>query len=243
MVAFKYLEEASGELELGLAPSDVDSDGNCFFSALAVVLNDVFAADDLTELLNGEECTHASVREFLCTWAEGNAEFCVDDEGGDTIQQLAVAGMADWKKPVPERDDDGNEMSVEARFAALIERMRKDKTWADECWVRTIAPVALKIHVSIVSSAGKGYHRPSGYLPAVPPSPPSPPSTPSPPCPPSPPYQEHPPEYQEWYRVVQSPLYRPPEYQEHPPEYQGWYRVVQSPLYRPPEYQEHPPEY
>ena len=188
-MAFKYLEEASGELELGLVPFDVDSDGNCFFSALAVVLNDVFEADDLTELLNGEECTHASVREFLCTWAEGNAEFCVDDEGGDKIQQMAVAGMADWKKPVPERDDDGNEISVEARFAALIERMRKDKTWADDCWVRTIAPVALKIHVSIVSSAGKGFHRPSGYLPAVPPSPPSPPSTPFPPFPPFPPSQ------------------------------------------------------
>ena len=38
-----------------------------------------------------------------------------------------------------------------------------------------------------------------------------------------------PPEYQEWYRVVQNPLYHPPEYQEHPPEYQEWYRVVQSP--------------
>jgi len=86
-MAFSHLEEASAELGLGLAPSDVDSDGNCFFSALAVVLNDVFEADDLTELLNGEECTHASVREFLCTWAEDNAEFCVDDEGdGYNIQ-------------------------------------------------------------------------------------------------------------------------------------------------------------
>ena len=52
-----------------------------------------------------------------------------------------------------------------------------------------------------------------------------------------------PPEYQEWYRVVQNPLHRPPEYQEHPPEYQEWYRVAQSPLYRFPEYQDHPPEY
>jgi hypothetical protein len=33
--------------------------------------------------------------------------------------------------------------------------------------------------------------------------------------------------------VVQSPLYRPPEYQEHPPESQEWYRVVQSPLTAP----------
>jgi hypothetical protein len=38
--------------------------------------------------------------------------------------------------------------------------------------------------------------------------------------------------------VVQSPLYRPSEYQEHPPEYQEWYRVAQSPLHLPPEYQE-----
>ena len=140
----------------GVAPLDVERDGHCFFHVLAHELPRIVGQGGLFRLFKSNNIDHASVRAFLCDWAEENAEVVLDDEGEGTVMQLVVVAAAAWPSPV--RSFDG--LSEQARqlnqFAEVIHRMRQGE-WADECWVRSITPAALGFLTEIKSSAGAAY--------------------------------------------------------------------------------------
>lgn len=148
---------------LGLEVHNVIGDGNCFFRSLEYLLIHVLGFEAAHVLL-GSDCTHETVRKFLCSWAEQHAETVIDDEGEETLANRVADAATSWPKPVAAFDRDGLAVPIASRFAAAISRMRAGE-WADKCWARVIAPAALGFQISILSSAGEIYDQPSVVLP------------------------------------------------------------------------------
>ena len=98
------------------------------------------------------------------SWAERNADLVLDDEGEETLGQQAVNAAIHWPRPITEYDCYGRRMSWRARFAIVVARMRAGE-WADEFWIRVVAPAALGFQISVLSSAGEAHDRLSDPLP------------------------------------------------------------------------------
>ena len=76
--------------QLNLVTKDVPRDDSCYFHAVADWLVELLGTLGAQELLNTQDVSAASVRNFLCNWAEANRELVIDDEGEATVQVLAV---------------------------------------------------------------------------------------------------------------------------------------------------------
>lgn len=148
---------------LGLNPFNVAGDGHCFFRTLSITLIDLLGSK-AAKILVQADCSHAAVRDFLCSWAEQHHDVIIDDEGEETLAQRAADAALAWDRPLAAIDDDGRAIPVEPRFADVLARMR-DSEWADECWVHTVAPAALGFQISVISSEGEAYDRPPQHLP------------------------------------------------------------------------------
>ena len=118
---------------LGLNPFNVAGDGHCFFRTLSITLIDLLGSK-AAKILVQADCSHAAVRDFLCSWAEQHHDVIIDDEGEETLAQRAADAALAWDRPIAAIDDDGRAIPVEPRFADVLARMR-DSEWADEFWV------------------------------------------------------------------------------------------------------------
>jgi hypothetical protein len=86
----------------GLVALDVPHDNHCLFHCLKWWLPKYLGEAGALHLLNCTKLTQAAVRKFLCDWArESSSEIVLDDEGEDTVAQLAVRGaVLDWPEPI-----------------------------------------------------------------------------------------------------------------------------------------------
>ena len=108
---------------------------------MSVTLIDVLGKEAAKQLLD-EDCTHNALRRIMRNRAEQHHDVVLDDEGEETLEQRAAAAALDWPRPVAAFDDQDHEIPVPTRFEAVLSRMR-DREWADEFWVGTVAQAAL----------------------------------------------------------------------------------------------------
>ena len=69
----------------------------------------------------------------------------------------------DWQVPVATHSARGKPLSVELRFPIALARMRGCE-WADDVWVRSIAPAALGFQITVLSTLGAAYDLPAQPL-------------------------------------------------------------------------------